>query len=134
MAETSHEIRRQIGDTRARIGGTIAALQHKVDPHRMIDDYPLTLVGVAFGAGVLLATTGATGRAVKEVRQQVREGANTINDKAGSTFDGIVEAVLGAATAAITDKLADLVNVSLSSSAMKRGTTHQNRSVKSRAA
>jgi hypothetical protein len=116
MAETSHEIRRQIEDTRARIGTTIAALERKVDPKRVVDDYPLTLVGVAFGTGLLLATTGATSRAVKEVREQVRDNAGKLNDRAGTTLDGILSAVLGAATTSITGKVAELLDVALGSS------------------
>lgn len=134
MAETSHEIRRQIDDTRARIGVTIKALERKVDPHRLIDEHPLTLVGVAFGTGILLSTTGATGRAVKEVRAQVQHGANRINDTAGSAVDGIVEAIVGAATAAITDKLSELVHGSLASSDRKRSEAKTGRRLQGRAA
>ncbi len=111
MAETSHEIRRQIAETRRRIGTTIAALEHKVDPRRVVDEHPLTLVGVAFGTGLLLSTTGATGRAVTQVREQVRDGAGRINHRAGSAIDGIVNAVLGAATTTITAKLAEVLDV-----------------------
>jgi uncharacterized protein DUF3618 len=114
MAETSHEIRRQIADTRARIGTTIAAIEHKVDPHRIVDEHPLTLVGVAFGTGLLLATSGASGRAVREVREQVRGGASRINDRAGSALDGVVNAVLAAATTTITAKMGELVQVAMS--------------------
>ena len=113
MAETSHEIRRQIEATRARIGSTIAALEHKVDPHRIVDEHPLTVVGVAFGTGLLLSTTGTTGRAVRGVREQVREGAGRINSSAGSALDGIVDAMIGAATAAITTKINGLVQLIL---------------------
>jgi hypothetical protein len=111
MAETSHEIRRQIEDTRARIGGTIAALEHKIDPHRIVDEHPLTIVGVAFGAGLLLSTSGASGRAARGVKAQVKEGAHRINDSAGTALDGILDAVIGAATATITTKMSELLNV-----------------------
>jgi hypothetical protein len=120
MAETSREIRRQIDDTRARIGGTIAAIERKVDPHRILDEYPLALVGVAFGTGVLLSTTGATGRAVHEVRDQVRQGATKINDTAGSALDGVIEAIVGAATMAVTEKLSELLHASVGTSDKKR--------------
>lgn len=113
MAETSNEIRRQIEDTRARIGSTIAALEQKVDPHRVIDEHPLTLVGVAFGAGLLMATTGATGRAVSEVKEHVREGAGRINNNAGSALDGVLNAVIGAATATITSKMTEVLQLVL---------------------
>jgi hypothetical protein len=116
MAETSHEIRRQIEDTRERIGTTIAALERKVNPKRVVDEHALTLVGVAFGTGLLLATTGATGRAVKEVREQVRDGASRINENAGTAVDGVIAAVLGAATGTITTKLTEMLEAALGSS------------------
>ncbi len=123
MAETSHEIRRQIDDTRARIGTTIAALEHKVDPRRVVNEHPIALLGVAFGTGLLLSTTGATGRAVTEVREHVRDGAGRINNSAGSAIDGALNAVLGAATAAITAKMTELVQMALSTPDKKRNKT-----------
>lgn len=114
MAETSHEIRSQIADTRKRLSSTIAALEHKVDPRRVVDEHPLTLVGVAFGTGLLMATTGATSRAAREVRDQVRGGAHAVNDRAGTMLDGALSAVTGAITAAITSRLTATLNRSLS--------------------
>lgn len=113
MAQTSHEIRRQIEDTRSHLGTTIAALEHKIDPRRVVDEHPLTLLGVAFGTGVMLATTGATGRAVHEVKDQIRDGAHNINNRAGSALDGAINAVLGAAMTAITSRLSEAVEGAL---------------------
>lgn len=134
MAETSHEIRRQIDDTRARLGSTIAAIERKIDPHRIVDEHPLTLVGVAFGTGVLLATTGATGRAVHEVRDQVKHGATKINSSAGNALDGVINAIMGAATMAITDKLSELLHASASASDKERNQLNARRKVQGRAA
>ena len=117
MAETSHEIRRQIEATRAQIGSTIAALERKVDPHRIVDEHPLTLVGVAFGAGLLLSTTAATGRAVRGVLAQVRDEADRIHGSAGSALEGIVDAMIGAATATITTKLNEVLRIAFISGA-----------------
>ena len=75
MAETSHEIRREVEVTRERVGDTIAALERKVNPKHVLEDYPLAALGVAFGVGVLIGTTGAGGRAVRTVRSQVRSSA-----------------------------------------------------------
>ena len=111
MAETSDEIRRQIEDTRTRVGTTIAALQHKIDPKRVVDDHPLTLVGIAFGTGLLLATTGASGRAAREVTEQVRNGAGRINSSAGNALDSVISAMLGSAGAAIATKMTELLQV-----------------------
>ena len=114
MAETSDQIRRQIEDTRARVGTTIAALQHKIDPARVVDEHPLTVVGIAFGTGLLLATTGAPGRAAREVTAQVRHGAGRINSGAGSALDGVLNAMLGSASAAIATKMTELLQVAFS--------------------
>jgi hypothetical protein len=134
MGETSHEIRRQIDDPRARLGSTIAAIERKVDPHRIVDEHPLALVGVAFGAGVLVSTTGATGRAVHEVRDHVKQGATKINDTAGNALDGIVDAILGAATAAIAEKLSELLHVSVGTSDGERNQADARRKAQVRAA
>jgi uncharacterized protein DUF3618 len=119
MAETSRELRAQIAETRARIGDTIVALERRVDPRRVIDEHPLTLVGVAFGTGFLLSTTGATSRAVSEVRTQVREGAGHINSGAGEAFDRILNAVVGGATATLTSKANELLQTLLGASVKK---------------
>jgi hypothetical protein len=134
MAETSHEIRRQIDDTRARLGSTIAAIERKIDPHRIVDEHALALVGVAFGTGVLLSTTGATGRAVHEVRDQVKQGATKVNDTAGNALDGIVDAIMGAATAAIVQKLSELLQVAGNAPDSKRNQVDAGRKAQVRAA
>ena len=127
MAETSDEIRRQIEDTRARVGTTIAALRHRIDPTRVVDEHPLTLVGVAFGTGLLLATTGASGRAAREVTEQVRNGAGRINSTAGSALDGVISAMLGSASAAIATKMTELLQVAFSETG-EAGTARRARS------
>jgi hypothetical protein len=119
MAETSREIRTQIAETRARMGSTIAALEHKVNPRRVVDEHPLTLVGLAFGAGFLMSTTGATTRAVHQVKTQVRNGASHINAGAGDALDGILNAIVGAATATFTSKATELLQTMLGASGKK---------------
>jgi hypothetical protein len=113
MAETSREIRGQLEDTRARIGTTIAALQHKVHPQRVVEDHPLALVAVAFGTGLLVATSGVSGRTVGKVAEQVRHGAGRVNDSAGSALDGVVDAVIGSATKMIATTVMGLLEVAL---------------------
>ena len=79
----------------------------------VVDEHPLALLGVAFGTGVMLATTGATGRAVDEVKEQIRGGAHNINNKAGSALDGAINAVVGAAMTAIASRLSEAVEGAL---------------------
>ncbi|HEV2642192.1 MAG TPA: DUF3618 domain-containing protein [Candidatus Elarobacter sp.] len=120
MAETSHEIRHDIELTRERVGSTIAALERKVNPRYVLDDHPLAAVGVAFGTGVLLATTGAAARAAHEVKDQLSEGATNVNARAGSALDGVLRSILNAASAAIATKLSDVLEGAVSGVAPQR--------------
>jgi hypothetical protein len=110
MAETSNEIRRELELTRAHLGNTIVALERKVNPKHILDDHPITVVGLALGTGVLLATTGAAGRAARGIRDQVQTGASTVNDSASSALDRLLQAVVSAATNAVAVKVAELLD------------------------
>ena len=109
MAETSEQIRRDLERTRARVGGTIAALERKVNPRYVLDDHPVAVVGAAFGVGVLLGATGAAQKAAvgaaHEVREQLRSGTERASKGTSNVVDGIVQTILSTATAAITAKL-----------------------------
>lgn len=111
MAETSEEIRRDLERTRARVGGTIAALERKVNPRYVIDDHPVVMVGAAFGVGVLLGATGAAQKAAvdaaHEVRAQLKSGTEHASKGTSHMVDGIVQAILSTASAAITAKLTE---------------------------
>lgn len=107
MAETSEQIRRELARTRARVGGTIAALERKVNPRHVVDDHPIILVGAAFGAGVLLGATGSVSKAAEGVRAQLETGAQHAGVRASSAFDGLLHSVIQAATAAVTAKITD---------------------------
>lgn len=108
MAETSEQIRRDLDRARARVGGTIAALERKVNPRHILDDHPVATVGAAFGIGVLLGASGAPQKAVAgaahEVREQLRSGAEQASSRTGDVVDRLVQSVISTATAAITAK------------------------------
>jgi len=120
MAETSEQIRRDLERTRARVGGTIAALERKVNPRHVLDDHPVAAVGAAFGVGVLLGATGAPQKAVvgaaHEVREQLRSGAEHASSSTGDVVDKLVQTVLSTASAAITAKLTQALGNILPSS------------------
>lgn len=109
MAETSEQIRRELERTRARVGGTIAALERKVNPRYVLDDHPVAAVGAAFGVGVLLGATGAPQKAAvgaaHQVREQLKSGADHASRGTSHMVDGIVQAILSTASAAVTAKL-----------------------------
>jgi hypothetical protein len=116
MAQTSREIRRQIDGTRARIGTAIAEIERKVDPHRIIDEHPVALVGAAFGAGVLLSVTGAPARAGAEVRTRITDGRDSVNSATESMVQNLLDAVLGGVTATIAGRVNELLDSALGSS------------------
>lgn len=115
MAQTSREIRRQIDDTRARIGTAIAELESKVNPRRVIDDHPLATLGAAFAAGLLLSSTDATSRAAHEVRDRVREGADRVNSTTEGVVQNMVDAVIGGVSATLAARMGDLLDRALGS-------------------
>jgi hypothetical protein len=66
MGEESSQIAREIENTRAELGSNLAELERKVkgftDWRQRFEKSPLTMMGVAFGGGLLLATTVGGGR------------------------------------------------------------------------
>lgn len=130
MAETSGEIRRELELTRKRMGTTIAALERKVNPRHLLDDYPLAAVGVAFGTGVLIATTGAGGRAVHSIRDEVRHGAANVNNNASNAIDRIVQAITGAATTAMTAQVGALMDRAVNHKPKQNNLNEQNQTTR----
>lgn len=113
MAETSDEIRRQLANTRERVGRTIAALERKVNPRHVLDDHPLAAVGVAFGTGVLLATTGAAKRAAYDVREQIQHQATHVNSSASGALDRLLVSITTTARAAAMAKMMEFMDNSM---------------------
>jgi hypothetical protein len=125
MAETSEQIRRELERTRARVGGTIAALERKVNPRHVLEDHPIAIVGAAFGVGVLMGATGAAEKAAtgtaRTVRAQLDAGAHHVSQhvtrSTTTALDGIVQSILSAAATALTAKLTGAFGGSQSASA-----------------
>lgn len=82
MAETSHDVRRELEATRERMSDTIAALERKVSPRHWLDEYPLPVLGVAFGAGALLGSTGADRTVARGTMDVVRAQLHSVRDGA----------------------------------------------------
>jgi hypothetical protein len=59
MAETTADVRRDIEMTRERMSDTLAQLEHKVNVAQIVRDHPWPAVGLAIGAGFLLARSGS---------------------------------------------------------------------------
>lgn len=60
MAQTAHEIEHHIEQTRDTLGSNLQELEHKVkaatDWKQHFEKNPMTMIGIAFGGGVLLAS------------------------------------------------------------------------------
>jgi len=60
MGETKYQIENHIENTRADLGANLQELEYKVksvtDWRQQVSNHPMTMLGIAFGGGVLLAT------------------------------------------------------------------------------
>ena len=112
MGQTTQQIERHIEKTRDDLGANLHELEYKVkemtDWRHHFNKHPMTLMGVAFGGGILLAamagrTRPAGGRvsSLAPVSQQRVKGAET--------WDHIKDALMGVAAAHVTDFVGELV-------------------------
>ena len=86
MAETTAEVRRDIAMTRERMSGTLDQLEQKLDVMGMIRDHPIPVLAAAFGAGVLLSTSGADAKAAAATLAATKGASN----KLGEALDDVV--------------------------------------------
>ena len=98
MAETSTQIEQEIEQTRAQLGSNLEELENKVkdiaDWRRQFRRNPFTMMGVAFGGGLLLATLMHRNHRAPEPRPERRKNELT-------AWDGIRDALVGAAASKI---------------------------------
>jgi hypothetical protein len=101
MGETTTEVRAEIEQTRTRISGAIAELEHKVDVTQKVRDHPWAAVGVAFGAGIALSASRADVRAAKVTADATRETGS----KLGGALDGVVAALIAGVAEAFHSRI-----------------------------
>ena len=116
MGETTTEVRAEIEQTRARMSGTIAELERKVDVTQRVRDHPWSAVGVAFGAGIALSASRADVRAAKVTADATKETGSKI----GTALDGVVAALIAGVAEAFQSRIDGAVKDVVSSI---RGTT-----------
>jgi Protein of unknown function (DUF3618) len=119
MGQTTNQIEAHIEDTREHLGSNLHELEQKVksvtDWKQHFRTNPMTMLGVAFGGGVLLATLLAgknrrgNGFAKLAAESQPHQGTDQQKHKALETWDHIKDALIGVAAARVTDFVGDVV-------------------------
>ena len=111
MEQTIGQIESHIEKTREDLGANLHELEHKVkqlgDWHHHFSNHPMTLLGVAFGGGVLLATLFETGRRARTSATSYDPSPR--KHKALDTWDHIKDALIGVAATRVTDFVGELV-------------------------
>lgn len=108
MGETTNQIESQIATTREDLGANLQELEDKVksvtDWRQHFQNTPMTMMGVAFGGGVLLATMLGNGRS-RRTRALLSSASDAGTSPATGrqaqaaleTWDGIKGALIGVA-------------------------------------
>ena len=106
MGETTTEVRAEIEQTRARMSGTIAELERKVDVTQQVRNHPWAAVGVAFGAGIALSASRADLKAARATADATRETGS----KLGGALDGVMAALIAGAAGAFQSRIDGFVS------------------------
>ena len=120
MGQTTHQIEAHIEDTRQDLGSNLHELEQKV---KSVTDWklhfrtkPMTMLGVAFGGGILLATMlgGRKNRhgdrlSSHATDSESRPGAGHQKHKALETWDNIKGALIAVAATRFTDFVGEIV-------------------------
>ena len=121
MGQATSQIEAHIEDTRADLGSNLKELEQKVRSvtnwKRQFQKNPMTILGVAFGGGIVLAK-------MLEGRKNKRGSGDSYNTGAGlnshagtdrqkhrvlDTWDNIQDALIGVAAARFTDFVGEIV-------------------------
>ena len=115
MGETTHQIEVQIADARADLGANLHELEQKVksatDWKHHYRHNPMTLLGFAFGAGMLFAALFSSKRSAppRKLRTHVKQPMTLAASTARETMDTIKSALIGVAAARATDWIGEFI-------------------------
>lgn len=119
MGTTTNQIESHIEKTRDTLGSNIQELENKVksatDWRQQFQKNPMTMIGIAFGGGVLLATmmSGPRRRRRPYPTPDIPGGAHRSSDnqknKALETWDSIKGALMGVAATRVKDYVNDVI-------------------------
>jgi len=96
MAETTADVRREIALTRERMAGTLDQLEQKLNVMQMVRDHPIPAIAVAFGAGILLSTSGADAKAAAATLAATKGASNKLGEALDDVVDQLMQGVHGA--------------------------------------
>lgn len=96
MAETTSDVRRDIELTRERMSSTLAQLERKLNVEQVVRDNPWPALGLAVGAGFLLAGSQADVKAAGATMLATRGASN----KLGTALDDIMARLMHEVTTA----------------------------------
>jgi len=124
MGETTNQIENHIEDTREDLGSNLQELERKVKSATDWKYYyaksPMTAIGVAFGAGVLLAAMGGGSKHRRSSKRRFassrlgeshdfQSGGEHQKNKALETWDNIKGALMGVASTRVRDVVGDII-------------------------
>ena len=118
MGETTNQIETHIESTREDLGANLRELERKVksatDWRQRFQDNPMTLIGLAFGGGIFLATMmGGRKRrryeAARDTHSMRTDGTEHQKQKAFQTWDSIKGALIGVAATRFKDFIGEIV-------------------------
>lgn len=118
MGQTTHQIEAHIEDTRKDLGSNLHELEQKVksvtDWKQHFQRNPMTMLGVALGGGILLATMlggRKKRRGERSLSSHVEPHAGTEQQKhkALETWDNIKGALIGVAATRFKDFVGEIV-------------------------
>jgi hypothetical protein len=115
MGQTTNQIESHLGQAREDLGANFRELEQKVneitDWRYHFRNHPMTLVGVAFGGGILLATMTGRRRSAPSAPRVEPSSApvSPYKRKAAETWDHITDALIGMAATRVTDFVGEVV-------------------------
>jgi hypothetical protein len=121
MGQTTHQIEAHIEDTRENLGSNLNELERKVksvtDWKQHFETKPMTMLGMAFGGGILLAAMmggrknrrGERGFSSRATGSEPHAGTDQQKYNALETWDNIKGALIGVAATRFKDFIGEVV-------------------------
>lgn len=88
---TQQHIGETVAEIESRISETTSDVARRANPLTYAREYPWIAVGLAVGAGLAIALTGADARAANAVASGVKRGGKASVDAAGATKEKVVD-------------------------------------------